>query len=95
MLLMRLSSGGTGGLACGVQASKGTSCFNGARQNGVKPGMLRSCNKCYKCAAALAPTKEQGLVVAAGAQYCATEDGPETLCLSCPRGSGLLQLGNY
>jgi len=83
-----------GGLACGVQASKGTNCFNGARQNGVKPGMLRSCNKCYKCAAALAPTKEQGLVVAAGAQYCATEDGPETLCLSCPRGSGLLQLGD-
>ena len=80
-----------GGLTCAVEATT-EPCFSGVRTNGVTPPQRSRCKKCYKCDTGEA-RREAGNVVVAGDDFCKTLDGPESLCLSCPEGAGLLRLG--
>jgi hypothetical protein len=66
---------GFGGADCLVQSSK-TTCFNGKRSNGDRPG-LAACATCYKCQQKL-PKVVNGVVVIAGEDRCETLTGPHS-----------------
>jgi len=80
-----------GGVDCKVEAS--TSCFGGTRENGRTNRDSSACKTCYKCGSG-APKKIDGVVVRAGDDMCKRIDGPENLCLSCGKGSGLIRHGD-
>lgn len=81
-----------GGPDCAVQSSN--VCFSGTRQNGVVPSGKARCKTCYRCQSG-SPTKVNGRVTIAGDDRCVTEEGPETLCLSCYEAeAGLIRFGD-
>jgi len=84
---------GFGGLDCSVSSST-QGCFSGERANGEKPEGLTACSSCYKCNNGPATVREDGVVTAGGSERCLLHSGMESLCLTCPEGSGLLRLGD-
>ena len=85
---------GWGGIDCSIKLET-TACFTGTRGNGETSDNHAACATCYRCSKGGAKKNKAGDVIEAGQDVCGRNaGGKDSLCLSCPPGSGLLRFGD-